>query len=183
VGETVAAHRLPGAAEAVGGGTHFFLDRPEREDELRDYERLTERTFYFVSAIGEGALRWSSEVAFSFEDGGFFSCRQKSLFLRGGRSGTIAFPSSTPCQKEHRHLGHKEFHLPDISYAYYRIVRADRISASHKCCCASPPSVNLGQASRRLVCLLPQVSSTQWSSKARRWLGVCRSSCRRRRTL
>jgi hypothetical protein len=32
----------------VGGGTHFFLDGPEQEDELRDYERLTESSEAFI---------------------------------------------------------------------------------------------------------------------------------------
>ena len=31
---------LPGAAEEVGGGTDAVMDRPEQEDELRDYEQL-----------------------------------------------------------------------------------------------------------------------------------------------
>jgi hypothetical protein len=32
----------------VGGGADVFVDRPEQEDELRDYERLTETSEAFV---------------------------------------------------------------------------------------------------------------------------------------
>src|SRR5918993_851795 len=38
--QSVAAQGLCGAASALGGGTDDFLDRPAKEDELRDYERL-----------------------------------------------------------------------------------------------------------------------------------------------
>jgi hypothetical protein len=38
--ETVAPQRLSGAAEEVGGRADAVVDRPEPEDELRDYERL-----------------------------------------------------------------------------------------------------------------------------------------------
>jgi hypothetical protein len=48
LGEALAAQRLPSATEAVGGGTHFFLDGSEQEDELRDYERLTESSEAFI---------------------------------------------------------------------------------------------------------------------------------------
>jgi hypothetical protein len=49
VGETVAAQRLPGFAETVGGRTHFFLDRPESPYEMsKDYERLTETGEAFI---------------------------------------------------------------------------------------------------------------------------------------
>ena len=50
LGKIVAAKRLPGAAEEVGGGTHFFLDRPEQEDEqgLRKANR-DERGVYLRS--------------------------------------------------------------------------------------------------------------------------------------
>jgi hypothetical protein len=38
--EAITLQGLPGFAEAVGGGTDDFLDRPAKEDEPMDYERL-----------------------------------------------------------------------------------------------------------------------------------------------
>jgi hypothetical protein len=38
--QTVAPRRLRGIAEEVGGGADTGLDRPAKEDELMDYERL-----------------------------------------------------------------------------------------------------------------------------------------------
>ena len=40
LGEVYAPQRLSGAAETVGCGADVVMDRPEQEDELRDYERL-----------------------------------------------------------------------------------------------------------------------------------------------
>jgi hypothetical protein len=49
--ETVAPQRLRGVAEEVGGGADDRLDRPQQEDELRDYERLaaTSEAFIYVA--------------------------------------------------------------------------------------------------------------------------------------
>jgi hypothetical protein len=49
LGKALAAQRLAGTAEEVGGATHVFLDGSEQEDELRDYERLTESSEAFSS--------------------------------------------------------------------------------------------------------------------------------------
>jgi len=38
--ETIAPKRLRGIAEKVGSGADVFVDRPQQEDEPRDYERL-----------------------------------------------------------------------------------------------------------------------------------------------
>ena len=38
--ETIASQRLCSIAEEVGSREDVVLDRPEQEDELRDYERL-----------------------------------------------------------------------------------------------------------------------------------------------
>ena len=38
--EAITPQGLGGAAEEVGGGTDAVMDRPEQEDELRDYEQL-----------------------------------------------------------------------------------------------------------------------------------------------
>jgi hypothetical protein len=46
----VAAQGLPDAAEEVGGGAYAVLDRPAKEDELRDYERLCASGEAFVYA-------------------------------------------------------------------------------------------------------------------------------------
>jgi hypothetical protein len=46
--ETIAPQRLCGVAEEVGGGKDVVLDRPEPEDELRDYERLPENSRAFI---------------------------------------------------------------------------------------------------------------------------------------
>ena len=48
--QAVAAQGLPGAAEEVGGGAYAVLDRPAKEDELRDYERLCASAEAFVYA-------------------------------------------------------------------------------------------------------------------------------------
>jgi hypothetical protein len=49
--EARATARVRGAAEEVGGGAYDRLDRPEQEDELRDYERLgaTSEAFIYVA--------------------------------------------------------------------------------------------------------------------------------------
>jgi hypothetical protein len=47
-GEAVAAARLPGPTSQVGGCTHLLLDRPQPQDELRDYDRLTETSDAFI---------------------------------------------------------------------------------------------------------------------------------------
>jgi len=46
---TIAPQRLSGIASSVGGGEDIFLDRPQQEDELRDYER-------FLCASGEALV-------------------------------------------------------------------------------------------------------------------------------
>jgi hypothetical protein len=38
--EAITPQGLRGFAEEVGGGAYAVLDRPAKEDELRDYERL-----------------------------------------------------------------------------------------------------------------------------------------------
>jgi hypothetical protein len=38
--EADAPQRLPSATKAVGGGAYAVMDRPAKEDELMDYERL-----------------------------------------------------------------------------------------------------------------------------------------------
>ena len=48
LGEIVAAQRLPGTTSSVGGGANVLLDRPQQEDELMDYERLTETSEAFI---------------------------------------------------------------------------------------------------------------------------------------
>src|SRR5687768_823891 len=40
--------RLRGVAEEVGGGADYSLDRPQQEDELRDYERLAATSEAFI---------------------------------------------------------------------------------------------------------------------------------------
>jgi hypothetical protein len=45
---THAAPRLPGSTSPLGSGADGFLDRSEKEDELRDYERLTESSEAFI---------------------------------------------------------------------------------------------------------------------------------------
>jgi hypothetical protein len=40
--------RLPGSTSPLGSGADGFLDRSEKEDELRDYERLTESREAFI---------------------------------------------------------------------------------------------------------------------------------------
>jgi hypothetical protein len=47
-GEALAAARLPGPTSQVGGLTHLLLDSPQPQDELRDYERLTETSDAFI---------------------------------------------------------------------------------------------------------------------------------------
>ena len=49
--ETVAPQRIRSVAEEVGGGADDRLDRPQQEDELRDYERLaaTSEAFIYVA--------------------------------------------------------------------------------------------------------------------------------------
>jgi hypothetical protein len=49
--EAPATARVRGAAEEVGGGADDRLDRPQQEDELRDYERLaaTSEAFIYVA--------------------------------------------------------------------------------------------------------------------------------------
>ena len=48
MGETVVAARLPSAGSWVGCRADVFVDRPEQEDKLRDYERLTETSEAFI---------------------------------------------------------------------------------------------------------------------------------------
>jgi hypothetical protein len=48
--ETVAPERLPRAAEEVGSGACAVWDRPAKEDELMDYERLCASGEAFVYA-------------------------------------------------------------------------------------------------------------------------------------
>ena len=43
-----AAPRFPGLTSSLGCGANVFLDRSEQEDELRDYERLTETSEAFI---------------------------------------------------------------------------------------------------------------------------------------
>jgi hypothetical protein len=49
--EAPATARVRGAAEKVGGGADDRLDRPQQEDELRNYERLaaTSKAFIYVA--------------------------------------------------------------------------------------------------------------------------------------
>ncbi len=47
-GETVAATRLPGVAEAVDSGMRLFVDGPEPKAESKDYERLAETSEAFI---------------------------------------------------------------------------------------------------------------------------------------
>jgi hypothetical protein len=46
--ETTTARGLPGVAEEVGARAGVFLDRPEREEELGDYEGLPESGEAFI---------------------------------------------------------------------------------------------------------------------------------------
>ena len=43
-----AARRFPGFASSVGSRADVLLDRSEPQDELRDYERLTETSEAFI---------------------------------------------------------------------------------------------------------------------------------------
>ena len=51
LGEAPATARVRGPAEEVGGGADDRLDRPQQEDELKDYERLaaTSEAFIYVA--------------------------------------------------------------------------------------------------------------------------------------
>jgi putative transposase len=46
--EAHATPRVRSAAEEVGSGEDVFMDRPEQDDELRDYERLPESGEAFI---------------------------------------------------------------------------------------------------------------------------------------
>ena len=48
--ETVAPRRLRGVAEEMGGGADTGMDRPAKEDEPMDYERLCASAEAFVYA-------------------------------------------------------------------------------------------------------------------------------------
>ena len=48
LGEVHATTGLLGASLQVGGGGYDRLDRPQQEDELRDYERLPESGESFI---------------------------------------------------------------------------------------------------------------------------------------
>jgi hypothetical protein len=45
-----ATERIPSTSPPVGSGAHFWLDLPQPEDELRDYERLCASGEAFVYA-------------------------------------------------------------------------------------------------------------------------------------
>jgi hypothetical protein len=46
--EAHATPRVRSAAASVGSGEDVFMDRPEQDDELRDYERLPESGEAFI---------------------------------------------------------------------------------------------------------------------------------------
>src|SRR5215207_2685891 len=76
----------------------------------------TKPTSHYLSAIGECAMWWSSEVISFIEDGSLFLCVVGGSLFCDGRAST-AFPSGTPYHKEDQHQRHEHFHLPDTPCA------------------------------------------------------------------